>query len=135
MSQRITYNEFSHVCKTLSILSEHELCEIYWKIHDNQWDDRLGEKPENFDELPIYADKWYQRLFKAKSKTYYLDPYRCGIRALIGHDGLYDFYNIHIAKAPPELAQAARDNRAKERARMERDKRVHDALISWGYIK
>jgi hypothetical protein len=33
-------------------LSKKELLEIYDKINRWEWDDRLGEKPVNFDEMP-----------------------------------------------------------------------------------
>jgi hypothetical protein len=38
----------------LNNLSRKELAEIYCKLNHYEWDDRLGEKPANFDELPNY---------------------------------------------------------------------------------
>lgn len=132
---KITHKEFEHICDVLSRMNEQELCEVYWTIQSDQWDERLGEKPNNFDNLPLCAEKWYQRLFGVKSKDYYLNPYHCGIYALVGHDALYDFYNVHIAKATPEQIQQARDNRVKEREYIEKSKKIHDSLIAYGYIK
>lgn len=135
MKQQMTLNEFEHVCDVLSRLSEQELCEVYWVIQSNQWDERLGEKPNNFDNLPLCAEKWYQKVLGVKSKDYYLNPYHCGICALVSHDVLHDFYNTHIVKATPEQIQAARENRKKEKERIEKNRKVHDRLISWGFIK
>lgn len=135
MKQQMTLNEFEYVCDVLSRLSEQELCEVYWVIQSNQWDERLGEKPNNFDNLPLCAEKWYQKVLGVKSKDYYLNPYHCGICALVSHDVLYDFYNTHIVKATPEQIQAARENREKEKERIEKNRKVHDRLISWGFIK
>lgn len=132
---KITYKEFEHVCDVLSRMNEQELCEVYWVIQSNQWDERLGEKPNNFDNLPLCSDKWYQRLFRMKSKDYYLNPYHIGINALVGHDTLCDFYNTNIAKATPEQIQSSRENRKKEKEYIEKNKRVHDCLIANGYIK
>lgn len=132
---RITYKEFEHICDVLSRMSEQELCEVYWVIRSNQWDERLGEKPNDFDNLPLCADKWYQRLLKMKSKNYYLNPYLSGINTLVGHDALYDFYNTNITKATPEEIQLARDNRRKEKEYIEKNKKVSDCLIACRYIK
>ncbi|MBD5545819.1 MAG: hypothetical protein HDQ97_00160 [Lachnospiraceae bacterium] len=135
MKQRMTLKEFEHVCDVLSRMSQQELCEVYWVIQSDCWDDRLGEKPNNFDNLPLCANKWYQRLLGIKSKDYYLNPYHCGICALVSHDILYDFYNTHIAEATSSQIQAARENRKKEKEIIEKNRKVHDRLISWGFIK
>ena len=133
MKQQMTLNEFYHVCDVLSHSSDQELCEIYWVIKENKWDDRLGAKPKNFDELPLMVEKWYQRFLNIKTKKYYLEPYRCGIQKLVGLDNLYDYYNLNIAKASAEQVEAIKKRRQEERERekivRQREEVVRDCLI------
>lgn len=62
-----TYNE-------LNEYSTDELCEIYNNLNSWRWDERVGEKPDNFDKLPKYNVHWWHKLFKRKTKSDYLVP-------------------------------------------------------------
>lgn len=132
---QITYAEYNQVLKSLSKLNEDELCELYWKIRDWQWDEKMGEKPNNFDNLPEYADKWYQLLFRKKSKEYYLKPYRYGIERLVYREKLREFHFIHIEKRSQEDFQRYNEAMKAERGRGDRERVVGEALVSAGLIK
>lgn len=54
-------NKFEDVFTKIINLSTEELCEVYYNLNGYRWDDRIGEKPEGFDDLPTWRNKWYHR--------------------------------------------------------------------------
>lgn len=58
--------------KTITILKQYsrrELAEIWCNLNQYDWDNRLGEKPDGFDEMPNYDRK------TTFSKHFHLKPY------------------------------------------------------------
>lgn len=131
------HEEFGKVSKTLRMLSDDELCDLYWKVRKCEWDDRMGEKPKNFDKLPEYPDmrKWYQKIFRKKTKFHYIKPYLRGIQALVDREKIMDYYYLNIKKMSQAELQALKERRKQENELDERVIKVSEALISSGFIK
>ena len=49
-------------------LTTEELCEIYYNLNGFRWDNRIGEKPEGFDNLPTRRYKWYHIFTRRTTK-------------------------------------------------------------------
>ena len=58
----------------LNSLTTEELCEIYYNLNCFRWDDRIGEKPDGFDDLPRNRFKWYHRFTRKTTKRDYVEP-------------------------------------------------------------
>ena len=58
----------------LNSLSTEELCEIYYNLNGFECDERIGEKPECFDNLPTRRFKWYHRFTRKITKRDYVEP-------------------------------------------------------------
>lgn len=59
----------------LSGFTRKELAEIYCNLNCYKWDDRLGEMPDGFDEMPNYDKS------TAFSRHFHIKPYLNGIVA------------------------------------------------------
>lgn len=81
--------------EVLSRFSQSELCEIYDKLNGWEWDERLGEKPERFDELPSYNIHWYHKLFKRKTKDTYIAPAMAAIEKHVSKKELWRYHHVH----------------------------------------
>lgn len=68
----------------LKTLDHETLYAIWEKCIDNQWPEQIGEKPEEFDELPD-KKKW-NHLFSKRSKQDYLRPISIAARELMPDD-------------------------------------------------
>lgn len=75
--------------------SKDVLCEIYDRVNSWQWDGRLGDMPEDFENLPDYNWKWYHRLLRRKSKMKYIHPICEAIRDLVGEKELLRYHHLH----------------------------------------
>lgn len=67
-------NKFEDVFTKIINLSTEELCEVYYNLNGYRWDDRIGEKPEGFDDLPTWRNKWYHRFTRKTTKRDYVEP-------------------------------------------------------------
>ena len=65
----------------LKTLSTENLLEI-WDVLDGwEWHPLLGEKPEKFDELPLFKKKWQFWIKRAKAD--YVYPVWCAVDGLL----------------------------------------------------
>lgn len=78
----------------LNSLSTEELCEIYYNLNGFEWDERIGEKPEGFDDLPTRRFKWYHRFTRKITKVTHPEAFR-GNPALVLRPALYENYYSH----------------------------------------
>lgn len=76
------------LAKRIMSCTDEELIDIYLKIKLKIWDDRLGDAPENFWDLPAYLE-WYHRLMRIKSKDYYLRPIIRAIASIVSEKEIY----------------------------------------------
>lgn len=120
---------------SLSALDEDELCDLYWKLRDWNWDERMGAMPVDFDNIPVYVNKWNEMVFRRKSKEHYVKPYRYGIEALVSREKLQEFRLIHIEKRSPEDVKRHKDSLEKFCETGRRARKVGESLISSGLIK
>jgi|GEM_PF-5852057 len=67
----------------ISTYNKEELKDILKKLCRYEWDERLGKKPEGFDDLPTYNHHWYHHLFKRKTKDNYIRRHFFNIEHLI----------------------------------------------------
>lgn len=78
------------------------LCEIYEKLNSWEWDERCGEEPEGWGEMPKYNRHWYHKLIKRKTKTDYIEPVLSFIRTLVPEKELLRFHNVEVLNIPTE---------------------------------
>lgn len=88
--------------KELEKYSKRELCEIYSNVNRWKWDERLGEKPERFDDLPKYNIHWWHKLAKRKTKADYLDPILYTIQCMLGHEEYLHWLHVETEKTMTE---------------------------------
>lgn len=69
--------------------SKWELAEIHNTLNNFQWDDRLGDKPLNWDELSNYSSNKYQQ-----TKYTILRPYMRHIQFLIGEKECLKYHHL-----------------------------------------
>ena len=90
------YTENAHKFD-FSKYSKSELCEIYNVLSHWGWDDRIGEKPENWDNIPrYYRSPIKELLFKNRYKI--LKPYIDSIKMVVGEKALLRHHwqvNLH----------------------------------------
>ncbi|MEG1205183.1 MAG: hypothetical protein RSD74_02000 [Angelakisella sp.] len=55
-------------------LPKNELVEIYYKLNSWQWDERLGEKPDGWEMLPMYNCKLIHKIMKRRTRSDYITP-------------------------------------------------------------
>ena len=80
-------NRLEQALNKLPTFENEELCEIYYNLNAWQWDDRLGEKPIGFDEMPIVAR------FK-RGKFDYADPICQVITEIVGEKELLKHWHL-----------------------------------------
>lgn len=69
--------------------SKRELAEIYNKLNNWEWDDRLGERPSNWNELSNYSSNKYQVTKYTISR-----PYMNYIQHLIGEKECLKYHHL-----------------------------------------
>lgn len=79
--------------QNLEHLSKHELIEIYDNLNNWIWDDRIGEKPNYWDEIPKYSTNKYQI-----TKYTTIKPYMHYIQSKISLKEYLRYHHIHNLK-------------------------------------
>lgn len=72
--------------------STDELCEIYERLNNWEWDERLGEAPDRFYELQNYARDGND----SETRETYILPYMREIYRLVPVYDLMRHYHIHV---------------------------------------
>lgn len=75
--------------KTLSKFTDRELCNIYERLNNWEWDNRLGEMPENFNHLPNTKGT------NVRSKDKYIKPYMVEIRKRVPVHDLLKYHHLY----------------------------------------
>ena len=78
--------------RQLLSFSTDELCEIYEKLNNWEWDERLGEIPDRFYELRNYVRDGNN----LETKETYILPYMREIHRLVPEYDLMHHYHIHV---------------------------------------
>lgn len=88
-------SELNHeTSRDLSRFTEEELCQIYDNLNSWRWDDRLGEKPNGWDNLPNFrSTRIGERLFNSKFKI--ITPIKHEIVCMVGNKKLHEWHWIH----------------------------------------
>jgi hypothetical protein len=60
--------------KDVSNYSNEEICKMIYNLNGWNWDERVGEKPDGFDQMPWYNIHWWHRLIKRKTRQDYIRP-------------------------------------------------------------
>lgn len=80
--------------KGLSRFTKEELCRIYDNLNSWRWDDRLGKKPNGWDDLPNYRRTSIGKMF-FNSKYKIIRPIMAQIEEEIGKKKLLEWHWIH----------------------------------------
>ena len=80
--------------KKLEAYSIEELCEIYCNLNSYKWDDRIGEKPEGFDELPKRRFKWWHTFTRKVTKEDIVEPYFYFVKSMIPEREISYYWNV-----------------------------------------
>lgn len=72
-------------------LTKDELCEIYDKLNRWGWDERIGEKPEGWDEMHY----WKIGLWPERTRDNYLRPICERITEIVSEKELLRYHHIH----------------------------------------
>ena len=95
----------SELVKTQEELKQYsqlELCEIYDTLQSWEWDERIGAKPQGFDELPNYNYKLRHKLLKPKTKEDYINPVIAAIEKTVPRKELFRYHHLHNLKRTNE---------------------------------
>lgn len=65
----------------LKKLSDEELYQIYFDCQMGIWPEQIGEKPKEFDSLPLFKKKW--RFWVKRTKWDYLYPIGSAVISLV----------------------------------------------------
>ncbi len=88
--------------RRLKEYSIEELCEIYDNVNRFRWDERIGEKPEEFDNLPKYNIHWWHKLMRRKTKAYYLDPVFYTLKCMLPQKVYLHWANVEKSRTMTE---------------------------------
>lgn len=91
-------SELVKIQEELKQYSQLELCEIYDVLQSWEWDERIGEKPQGFDELPNYNYKLRHKLLKRKTKEDYINPVIAAIEKTVPRKELFRYHHLHNLK-------------------------------------
>ena len=80
--------------QTLKKYSQTELCEIYHQLNSWEWDDRLGEKPEGYDDLIGWRYKWYHVFTRPKTKYEVITPIINEIKMIVPRKELLRHHHL-----------------------------------------
>jgi len=86
---------------TLSKISEDEWPSIHCKLNRWEWDDRLGTKPEDWDDMPSWKDKkilWFttcEEDKKTRTKFKIISPLNQFIDNSVGAKAVLRYHHIH----------------------------------------
>lgn len=84
--------------KDVSNYSNEEICEMIDNLNDWNWDERVGEKPDGFDQMPWYNIHWWHRLIKRKTKHDYIQPAMRYLQKRVTMKEFYFFANVTRSK-------------------------------------
>ena len=83
-----------NITNDISKFAEEELCQIYNNLNCWDWDELLGEKPKNWDKLPLYhRSAIKRRFFNSKSKI--ANPLMAQIEEMVSLKKLLEWHWIH----------------------------------------
>lgn len=77
-------------------LPKSELVEVYYKLNSWQWDERLGEKPDGWDLLPLYNCKLIHKIMKRKTRNDYVTPLFKLVNYIVGAEIEAAEIELHI---------------------------------------
>ena len=86
------------VFKDISNYSNEEICEMIDNLNNWNWDERVGEKPEGFDQMPWYNVHWWHRLIKRKTRQDYIRPAMGYLQQRVTMKEFYFFINVTHSK-------------------------------------
>lgn len=75
--------------------STDEICEMIDRLNGWEWDDRIGDKPDGFDDLPRYNIRWWHKLMNRPTRRPYLEQAMWNLQSLVTAK---EYYHHHHAK-------------------------------------
>ena len=78
----------------LNSLTTDELCEIYYNLNGFRWDDRIGEKPDGFDNLPTRRYKLYHIFTRRTTKKDYVEPMFMIVKDILPEEDYMHWLNV-----------------------------------------
>lgn len=84
--------------KDVSNYSNEEICEMIYNLNGWNWDERVGEKPDGFDQMPWYNVHWWHRLIKRKTRQDYIRPAMGYLQQRVTMKEFYFFANVTHSK-------------------------------------
>lgn len=84
--------------KDVSNYSNEEICEMIYNLNNWNWDERVGEKPEGFDQMPWYNIYWWHKLKKRKTRKDYIQPAMGYLQQRVTMKEFYFFANVTHGK-------------------------------------
>lgn len=85
-----------------SKFTKHELLEINSKLNRWEWDDRLGIKPDNFDNMPDFLLTKHDSII---SKRDILEPIRMEIKKHVTEKETMHYHNVEDTQNPFRMTQ------------------------------
>lgn len=115
LNQKKINEEIKQYTDKLRTFTEEELCKIYHELNGYRWHDLLGEKPEDWGELPkslrtlsILAWRY------TRTKARIIDPIAVRIECIVGDEKLLEWHWVNNMRMTIEEGHQF----IKERARM-----------------
>ena len=106
----VVKNKVKDVMLRLRVLPIQELCEIYQKTNSWDWDLRMGDEPEDWEQLVICKNRWWKE--KCSVTRYsYIKPINEYIRNAVSEKELLRYHHIHnLHRTNEEFEMWWRDN-------------------------
>lgn len=84
-----------YVYDNMKNLSQEELIEIYDRLNKYEWDDRLGDKPEGWGQMPENHRHWYHRILRRRTKLDCIIPIMNYIKNRVGQKEVYRYHHLN----------------------------------------
>lgn len=91
MKNQIKFNDVSKY-------SNEEICEMIYNLNIWKWDDRVGDKPDGFDQMPLYNRHWWHKLMRRETRIDYINPAMSYLQKRVSMREFYFFANVTRSK-------------------------------------
>ena len=78
----------------IDLCTREQLLQIEHDLNEWKWNDLLGEKPNDFDNLPYWNFKWLHRLSRRKNKHDIVHPIIMYISGMFSKKELLHYHNV-----------------------------------------
>lgn len=78
----------------IKLCTREQLLQIHYDLNEWRWNDLLGEKPDDFDNLPYLNYKLIHRLIRRKNKYDIIHPISVYICGMFSKKELLHYYSV-----------------------------------------